>query len=249
MNSLLDKEVGQIVAEDYRSAAVFSKYGIDFCCNGNRNLYEVCSKKKVEVEIVVKEIEALTSDGEKQGDNFNTLPLNVLADHIEQKHHRYVEERIPILKQYLHKINTVHGERHPELKEIYRLFSECAGELTMHMKKEELVLFPFIRKMVLSLKHNEAVESPRFLTVTNPIQTMRDEHESAGDIFSKISSLTHSYTPPSDACSTYKVAFLMLKEFEEDLHLHVHLENNILFPKAEKLEREMVLKMPRNQAI
>lgn len=242
-NSILEKEIGQIVAEDYRSAAVFSKYGIDYCCHGNRNLNEACQKKDLSVETLINEIEALTNNGSSEAEDYNNLPLNELADHIEKKHHRYVEQRIPLLKQYLAKISAVHGEGHPELKVIDKLFSECAGDLTMHMKKEELVLFPFIRKMVISLKHNEPVERPRFLTVINPIQSMRDEHEAAGDIFSKISHLTHSYTPPADACSTYKVAFLMLKEFEEDLHLHVHLENNILFPKAEKLEREMVIRM------
>jgi regulator of cell morphogenesis and NO signaling len=129
----------------------------------------------------------------------------------------------------------VHGERHPELLEIESLFLGSAGALTAHMKKEELVLFPYIKKMV----SKGPVEKPHFGTVQNPVQMMMNEHEVEGGRFREIAELSHNYTPPEDGCNTYRVAFAVLKEYENDLHLHIHLENNILFPKAIALEKKL----------
>jgi regulator of cell morphogenesis and NO signaling len=150
-----------------------------------------------------------------------------------------VEEKLPILKQYLHKLCQVHGERHPELFEINEEFSQSAGELAAHMKKEEFILFPHIRKMVMTRKDKTQLDVPNFGTVQNPVQMMMDEHTTEGDRFEKIAMLSNKYTPPADGCNTYRVTYALLNEFEEDLHLHIHLENNILFPKAIEMEREL----------
>jgi regulator of cell morphogenesis and NO signaling len=171
--------------------------------------------------------------------DYKSWPIDLLADYIEKKHHRYVQEKTLEIKPYLDKICKVHGERHPELLEINEHFNATAGELAMHMKKEELILFPSIRKMVKTKQENSQWEAPQFGTVQNPIQMMMDEHTAEGERFGKIETLSNNYTPPEDACNTYRVTIALLKEFEQDLHLHIHLENNILFPKAIELEKEL----------
>lgn len=236
----MEKTVGQIVADDYRSAPVFEKFGIDFCCTGNRSIEEACKQNNVDSKELTKALETALAETTPPTTDFKSWPLDLLADYIEKRHHRYVEERIPIIKQNLDKLVQVHGAKHPELLKINELFIASAGEFAMHMKKEELMLFPFIRKMVRAKKNNEPLAEPRFGTVKNPIQTMMREHDNEGESFRQIEALSNNYTPPADGCNTYKVTFALLKEFQGDLHMHIHLENNILFPKAEELEKEMV---------
>lgn len=238
MEAIQKKEIGQFVAEDFRTAAVFSEYGIDFCCRGNRPLDEVCNKKNIPLEEILEKLNISTTQ-EQNTQAYNTWPLDLLATYIEKTHHRYVESKIPVLSQFLEKLCKVHGERHPELIEINDLFKDVAGELAQHMKKEELVLFPRIKKMVKSVEEKKPLEPAHFGTVQNPISMMEHEHDAAGKIFRNIASLTNGYTPPEDGCNTYRVTFSMLDEFEKDLHLHIHLENNILFPKALKLEQKL----------
>jgi regulator of cell morphogenesis and NO signaling len=237
MGTLDTRTIGEFVAQDFRTAALFSKYGIDFCCKGNRSLEEVCDKKTISPEELLKELNVILETKNDSGIDFKSWPLDLLADYIEKTHHRYVEEKTPVLLQFLAKLCKVHGASHPELFEINELFQGCAGELTQHMKKEELILFPFIKKMVKATLTDELIEQPHFGTVNNPIAMMMEEHEAEGDRFAKIATLTNNYTPPEDACNTYKVTFAMLNEFEQDLHKHIHLENNILFTKAVALEK------------
>jgi regulator of cell morphogenesis and NO signaling len=170
--------------------------------------------------------------------DFKSWPLDLLADYIEKTHHRYVEEKTNVILPFLAKLCKVHGASHPELFEINQLFIGCAGELAQHMKKEELILFPFIKRMVKATLTDELIEQPHFGTVANPIAMMMNEHDAEGERFRKIALLTNDYTPPADACNTYRVTFAMLAEFEEDLHKHIHLENNILFPAAAVLEKK-----------
>ncbi|MBO0323765.1 iron-sulfur cluster repair di-iron protein [Muricauda sp. CAU 1633] len=240
MNDTMEKTIGQMVAEDYRTAQVFKAHKIDFCCKGNRTLLEVAEKKGLDLEILLQELDAVQHNKTEDESDFKNWPLDLLIDYIEKKHHRYVEQQIPILKQYLNKLCKVHGNKHPELFEILEHFSASAGELAKHMKKEELVLFPMIRKMVGSTQDKKALGRPQFGTIKNPIQTMMEEHDNEGERFRKIAALSSDYTPPADACNTYRVAFSLLQEFEEDLHRHIHLENNILFPKAEILEKRLL---------
>lgn len=228
--------VGELVAKDYRTAAVFKKHGIDFCCNGNRTLNDA-SVKKVSVNELVTDLENVVKTTGESAIDFQSWPLDLLADYIEKTHHRFVEAKITEIKPYLSKIVKVHGQTHPELLKVQDLFLASAGELTAHMRKEELILFPFIRKMVQAKLQNESVLTPMFGTVQNPIEAMMREHTNEGERFAEISELTNMYAPPADACGTYKVTFALLKEFEDDLHKHIHLENNILFTKAIEMEK------------
>lgn len=239
MNITEKSNIGELVAQDYRTASVFKNFGIDFCCNGNRSIETACEKKNIEANDLINELKKISlSSNNSNLTDFSSWSLDLLADYIEKKHHRYVESKIGEIKPFLNKIVKVHGEQHPELTEVEKLFNASAGELTMHMKKEELVLFPFIRKMAEAKQTNQPIPSPHFGTVQNPINMMHNEHDTEGERFRKISELTNNYTPPADACNTYRVTFSMLKEFEEDLHLHIHLENNILFPKAVEMEKQ-----------
>ena len=233
------KHVGQFVAEDFRTAAVFSSYGIDFCCKGEISVQEACKNKTIDLNDLLEKLQHVQSSNNLPSIDYKSWPLDLLADYIEKKHHRYVEEKTPVLRQFLDKLCKVHGQRHPELLEITTLFIGCAKDMASHMKKEELILFPFIKRMVRAKADGIKIESPQFTTVENPIALMKHDHEAEGDRFRNIAELTNSYTPPADACNTYKVTFAMLDEFEKDLHLHIHLENNILFPEAIKLEETL----------
>lgn len=246
MENLKDQLIGGIVAQDYRTAAIFTKYNIDFCCNGNRSVETACIQQKADPEKVVSEIrEVLTSPAQSDNisDSIKAWPLDLIVDYIEKKHHRYVTEQIPVLTANLDKLCRVHGDKHPELFEIKTLFGECADELTQHMKKEELILFPGIRKLVQTKQAGKKVLSLAlaFGSVQNPINAMMHEHTTEGERFRKINELSDGYTPPADGCSTYKVTYALLREFEADLHLHIHLENNILFPYAIELESTCII--------
>jgi regulator of cell morphogenesis and NO signaling len=237
MSDFNNKTIAEIVAEDYRTAKIFESHKIDFCCGGNKNFQDAVDAKNLDPEKITDELISVKRQDSNGSLDFNSWPLDLLVDYIEKKHHRYVEERTPEIKRYLEKICQVHGGRHPELFEIQEQFNQSAGELTMHMKKEELILFPIIRKMVAAKQKNEKINPPQFGSVKNPIQAMMSEHDVEGERFKKISQLSNNYTTPSDGCNTYFVTYSMLKEFEEDLHLHIHLENNILFPKAIEFEK------------
>lgn len=231
--------VGQIVAENYQTAALFSKYGIDFCCRGNRSLEEVADKNNIPLDELLQNLEDLESGNAGDQIDFQTWDLDLLADYIEKTHHRYVRKRIPEILPYLNKVVKVHGKEHPELLEIANEFDASAIELNAHMQKEELNLFPHIRKMVEVHDHSEKWSEPSFGSVRYPIQQMMAEHDQEGVRFRKIRQLSKDYTPPTDACQTYRVTFAMLEEFEQDLHRHIHLENNILFPKSAELEQRL----------
>ncbi|PWA07170.1 iron-sulfur cluster repair di-iron protein [Flavobacterium psychrotolerans] len=232
--------IGEYVAKDFRTAALFSKYGIDFCCKGNRTIAEACDKKDIDTSQLIKQLNTILTTKNENNIDFKSWPLDLLADYIEKKHHRYVEEKTKAILPFLDKLCNVHGVHHPELFEINELFIGCAGELAQHMKKEELILFPFIKKMVAATLTDELIAPPHFGTVQNPIAMMMEEHDNEGERFRKIALLTNNYTPPADACNTYRVTFSMLEEFEQDLHKHIHLENNILFPQAAVLEKEFL---------
>ena len=203
-------------------------------------LPKLARKKVLIASKIMEEINQVLNTKTGETIDYKSWPLDLLAEYIEKKHHRYVEEKIPVLRQFLDKLCNVHGERHPELYKINELFTASAGELASHMKKEELILFPFIKKMVNAKLVNVALQSPQFGTVENPITLMMQEHDNEGQRFRDIAELTDNYNPPADGCNTYKVTFAMLEEFEKDLHLHIHLENNILFPAAVKLEQQFV---------
>lgn len=231
--------IGKIVAENYKAAAVFKQYGIDFCCNGNRTIESACRKKQIDEEQLLAELqEAVTQKGTGEID-FKSFPLDLLADYIEKTHHRYVERKIREITPYLRRIVEVHGDNHPELLVVEQLFQQSAGDLTAHMKKEELMLFPTIRRLVQSQLSGRTTPETAPGSIAEMVARMEQDHEAEGDRFRHISELTDQYNPPADACNTYRVTFSLIDEFEEDLHRHIHLENNILFPKAIELEKTL----------
>ncbi len=243
MNNYLSKSIGSIVADDFRTATIFNKYKIDFCCNGHKNFGEVCEAKKIDIDALTNELDSVINSTQKANVDFQSWPLDLLADYIEKKHHRYIEQRSPEIKAYLDKLCKVHGNNHPELFKINELFSEGAGELAQHMKKEELMLFPKIKGLVKLVEKNNSEANKKPGSVSSIVQAMIAEHENEGVRFKQIAELTDNYSVPADGCSTYNVTFSLLKEFEEDLYMHIHLENNILFPGTIELEKKV------NQAV
>ncbi|RKS01645.1 MULTISPECIES: iron-sulfur cluster repair di-iron protein [unclassified Flavobacterium] len=235
----INQTVGHLVAQDYRLASVFKSLGIDFCCHGNKSLKEVCNERNISFEMIVQQLELMLLHEKKETVDYQSWSVDQLVNHIEIKHHRYVEKAILELKPYLNKVVEVHGDKHPELFEIKNYFNTVAEELSKHMMKEELMLFPYISRLAKAMKTGASVGKPAFGTVKNPIEMMQREHSDEGDRFNEIAILTNNYNPPQDACNTFKVTYALLKEFEEDLHLHIHLENNILFPKTIALEEEL----------
>ncbi|MCB7482097.1 iron-sulfur cluster repair di-iron protein [Christiangramia sediminis] len=233
-----ERTVADYVTENIKASHIFKKYGIDFCCGGGISLEKACADKGVEYSQLLEELQNLDLT-ERKGVSFNDLPINELIDYIVEKHHKYVEANIGLLIQYSSKVAKVHGANSPELIEVNKLFQKVAGELASHLKKEELILFPFIKKMLIAEREGTPINIPHFNTVENPIKMMEDEHEEAGNIFKEIARITNNYTPPAHACNTYRALFDKLDEFEQDLHQHIHLENNILHPKALKLEKKL----------
>lgn len=220
--------IGEIVANDFRAAEVFRNAGIDFCCGGKKSLEKACSEKNIEVETLNASLQNLELTGDRTH-NFNEWNLGFLCDYIVNTHHSYVLKTLPSLVFYTQKIADVHGANHPELIEVAGLFQQINKELLQHMQQEEQVLFPAIKE-VLSNNLSE-----KRSVIKSEINRMAGEHDFAGGAMDQINVITSGYKLPDDACNTYRVAFQLLNQFEDDLHIHVHLENNILFPKALKL--------------
>jgi regulator of cell morphogenesis and NO signaling len=235
-----DTRVRDIVTDDYRAAAVLEKYGIDFCCGGAKPLGVACQEVGADQDAVLRDLASLARTP-AAGPRFDTWSLDFLADYIEANHHTYVRAAIEPLREHTKKIAEVHGARHPELLEIARLFDEVAAELTQHLMKEEQVLFPYIRELAAAARSGRRPAPPPFGTVEHPIRMMELEHDRAGGDLHRIRDLSRNFAVPEDACTTYRTAYRELEAFERDLHEHIHLENNLLFPKAVALEREVVL--------
>lgn len=235
---LKNKTIGEIVAEDFRTAAIFKKYGIDFCCKGGRTITEACDKKDLNENQLINDLNTITKEKDDSL-KVNDWSLDLLTDYIVRKHHNYVREKTPYLLQFLDKLCRVHGGRHPELIEINKLFTENTYELEKRMEKEEQVLFPLIGELTHSQQNNQAFLNLNFEKITNTISIIKEMFSTEAHRFESISQLTDKYTPPMDACSTYRVAFAMLQEFEENLLQSIHLENNILFPKIVDLKTQL----------
>ncbi len=231
--------IRDIVGNNHRAAAVFERYSIDFCCGGNKTLEAACAQKGIDPELIQQELRQAEPAGETDSLRPGEWDLDTLADFIVNTHHRYVRRALPTLLAHLNKVVSVHGAGHPELSGILDRFQQVADELTRHMQKEEIVLFPYIRSLVAASRTGETVPRPIFPTIRFPIQMMEAEHSSAGDAFSFIRTATGDFAPPPDACETYRVTYRQLEEFEHDLHRHIHLENNILFPRAITLEERV----------
>jgi len=229
--------LGEIVTADFRAAAILERYGLDFCCRGNRTLEQSCRDAGIPSEDLLEQLEALETAA-SGAPVFRDMPLPVLVDYIVGKHHEYVRDALPGLLAHSKKISKVHGSRHPELTRVADLVEQVAAEMTTHMMKEEQILFPYIVQLASAAGRGEPAPFAPFGTVDNPIRMMEAEHESAGNAMFEIRELTDGYEVPADGCTTYAVCLRELDAFEKDLHAHVHLENNILFPKASALEHK-----------
>ena len=242
--TITNTTVAELVASDYRTAEVFKKHGIDFCCGGKKKIEQVCTEKNINPAELEAELTAVLILPRDKDHNYSEWSLSFLIDYIVNVHHSYVNRNLALITEFAEKVAKVHGHHNTETIEIARLWKQVSDELTMHMKKEELVLFPYIKNLEKHAQTNQH-ELPRshFGTVKNPVRMMEQEHELAGGWLHSIQELSGNFTPPEYACNTYKVLYAKLNEFQNDLHTHIHLENNILFPKAEKME-EGITKVP-----
>ena len=234
-----DETLGQIAAKDLRKAEIFKKYGIDFCCGGKKTVKEACAEKGLDVTKIEQELQLADKAPSSRPIPYNEWTLDFLADYIVNTHHSYVKKTLPDLVTYATKVASVHSQQHPELYKIKSLVDEVNAELMGHMIKEEKVLFPYIKALVLANTNDQIPQAAHFGTVQNPINMMEMEHELVGKNLDEIRVLSKNYLLPDDGCASYSLLYKMLDEFENDLHLHIHLENNILFPKALDLEKKL----------
>jgi regulator of cell morphogenesis and NO signaling len=241
MVSPSQRSLAHIVTEDHRTASVFEKYHLDYCCRGSRTLEKACEEIGLQVEELLHELEAVRVNTDKDDqlpwEKDNGILPSLLADYIEQSHHLYVRNEIPLITTFLEKISLKHGRKHPELFAIHEKFLQMSDVLLRHMQKEEKVLFPAIRELESSIRQGIELSEEERTWLMAPIHIMEMEHEEAGDEMEIIRKLSNNYRPPTDACTTYKLAFRSLREFEQDLHRHIHLENNVLFPSIVEMAR------------
>ena len=223
---VLERTVGELVAERPSRSRVFQKHGIDFCCQGGRTLAEACERKIVDPSVVVGELEAESHEA-ADASNPAELPPVELIEHIVSKHHGYLREELPRLHAMVARVAQVHGPHTPSLVQVHLIYEEMMVELAHHMMKEEDVLFPAIKAM--------ASGGSAGIPLEGAIATMLAEHDEAGAALAKMRELTNGFTPPPEACNTYRALFAGLAELEEDLHRHIHLENSVLFPAARKM--------------
>ncbi len=221
--------IGEIVALDFRTASVFKNNRIDFCCGGKKTLDATCLELGIDRQKIEGELTAITSTPRNSNQDYKSWKAGFLCDYIENTHHQYVLRTLPDLLTYTQKIAAVHGSHHPELVEVASLFTKINSELLQHLKKEEEVLFPAIKH---AIEYDDA-ESKK--TIHSKISRMTEEHEFAGGAMDLINRMTNHYELPADSCGTYQLTFKLLEQFEDDLHIHVHLENNILYPAAIKI--------------
>lgn len=234
-----DETLGQLAAKDIRKAQIFKKYGLDFCCGGKKTVKEACQEKGLDVTKIEQELQYADKLPSSRPLPYNDWSLDFLADYIVNTHHSYVEKTLPDIRAYSEKVKNVHGSRHPELIPIRQLVEAVYTELMSHMVKEERILFPYIKELAKAKDGKQPLQASHFGTVQNPINMMEMEHEAVGEDLAKIRELSNNFTLPDDACASYTLLYRMLDEFEQDLMLHVHLENNILFPKALEIEKKL----------
>ena len=230
-----NKTVRELALEVPAATRVFEKLGIDYCCGGKHSLADACTIAGVKFEDVELELIA-ASNTDREEPTFHTATLEELINHVVGKHHSFTRLEIARLNALLEKVCAAHGENHPELLQINVLFRELGADLETHMTKEERVLFPYVIRMEAAAKQHVPLFRPPFGTVANPIRMMMLEHDRAGELLKEIRALSSDYVPPADGCMSYQTLYASLEELEKDLHQHIHLENNILFPRAVEME-------------
>jgi regulator of cell morphogenesis and NO signaling len=235
-----ETRVNEIALSNPAARRVLEDAGLDYCCGGGKSLRDACLHAGVTTDEILKRLRQnseLTGPGDTE---WAKASLADLTRHIRERHHQYVRDSIPRVRALLAKILERYGAKHHEIGEIEKLFGDVAREMTAHMQKEEQILFPYIDALERSASGNGSVEPPFFQTVRNPIHAMMKEHDSAGELVRQIRKASNEYKTPADSCTSYQATYQELRQFEEDLHLHVHLENNILFPRAVELETAVV---------
>lgn len=238
MKANIDQSVREIAIGNSRSVKVFESLGIDYCCGGKRSLQEACQRANVPLEEVLHRLSAVDERPAESGEDWMKADISDLLGHIVQKHHGYIRSESPRLVSLLQKVQIRHGVAHPELKSIQELFAAMLEELLMHMLKEDNVLFPYLAKMEAAASEGRALPAPTFGSVEIPISRMLADHDDAAELLARIRTLSGDFQPPEGACPTYCALYHGLEEFERDLHRHVHLENNIVFPRALEMERK-----------
>lgn len=238
MKATFDQTVREIAVERPASLRVFESFGIDYCCGGQRSLREACERASVSPDEVLNRISA--AEGENSTAPVDWAHANVaeLTRHIVDDHHSYIRRESPRLISLCAKVIGRHGAAHPEVKSIQELFQALTDELSLHMMKEENVLFPYLAQMEASFREERTVPPAIFGSVEMPISRMLADHDDAGVLTARIRSLSGGFATPADACPTYRALYQGLEDFARDLHQHVHLENNILFPRALEMERK-----------
>lgn len=213
---------------------VFEQFGIDYCCGGERPLDVACTKAGISVDDVVRSIEdaAREMEDKDRGIDWQNRSMTALVDHIVAEHHVFTREELVRIERLLDKVVSRHGANHPELTTLSVQFFQLKQELLPHMLKEEQVLFPYLERLEAAVQTAREVQPPFFATVLNPVRMMRNDHEVAGELLARIRETTGNFTLPPDGCASFDALYQGLREFEADLHQHIHLENNILFPKA-----------------
>ena len=237
----VQRTVREVALNTPAATRVFEKLGIDYCCGGNKPLAQACGEAHLAIDQVIASIESAARSAQVREDtpfaeDWSKAPLSDLIAHINNTHHKYTREEIARLSPLFDKVCNVHGPSHPELLEIRHDFQALAQELAVHMMKEERVLFPFIERMEEAAIAREPVIPAPFGSVNNPVSMMIHEHDTAGNLLHDMRKRSDGYQPPAGACTSYKTLYSALAEFERDLHQHIHLENNILFPRAVELE-------------
>jgi regulator of cell morphogenesis and NO signaling len=230
------RTVREIALEQPTSIRVFEHFGIDYCCGGRKPLADACAASNLEVDAVIAALEAAALGPAPAAENWAGASLETLSAHIVATHHEYVKRELPRLAMLAERVVRRHGDTQAELPQIQAKLALLDEELTQHLAKEEVVLFPYVTKLERALTTGSTLPRGCFGTVANPIAMMTAEHDAAGELLAEIRDLSHEFTPPVGACPTYCAFYAGLQEFEQDLHQHIHLENNILFPRAIEME-------------
>jgi regulator of cell morphogenesis and NO signaling len=239
MTVATEKSVRDLALEYPASTRVFEKLGIDYCCGGKKSLEEACRAANLNIDQVLALLEQASQPAvatEKE-QNWDAKPLAALIAHIQNTHHKFTREEIARLGPLFKKVCTVHGTNHPELLQCYEAFQGLAQELGTHLMKEEMVLFPYIVRMEAAAAGHESLALAPFGSVQNPVAMMEHEHDSAGNALRAMRQASNGYSAPTDSCISYQTLYQALAAFEADLHQHIHLENNVLFPRAVAMEQ------------
>ncbi|MCZ2112993.1 MAG: DUF542 domain-containing protein [Anaerolineae bacterium] len=237
--SVAEKNVGDVVAADYRAAAVFDKYGIDFYGRGQTSVKQACLDKGVAVASLLQDLEQV-EQAPGSAERHDQWALDVLSDYIVKEFHIYTKDMFPRITEQIEAVASAHGDAHPETRTIAALWPGLKGEMAMHMQREELLLFPYIKRLMKSEAEGITPKKPPFGTAKDLIDKMEAEHDSSGNVLLEMERVSRGYEPPEDASPAYRALYADLKEFEAATKKHFHMENNVLFPKSIELERKLL---------